>query len=139
MHSSLLRVLVTSHAASASVHETRSNNAVYSIKFASECDVTLELYRINVLKLLLCIITYSTAEFKLHKCVQVHACSGMLKFRIRRVLFMLHAALMCAQMHVHTSGILQYTNMHVTSTPFVCTTCTSRMTRVYIELDSSNR
>ena len=32
MHSSLLRVLVTSHAASASVHETRSNNAVYSTK-----------------------------------------------------------------------------------------------------------
>ena len=51
MHSSLLRVLVTSlrvlvtsHAASASVHETRSSNAVYSTKFASECDVTLELY-----------------------------------------------------------------------------------------------
>ena len=45
MHSSLLRVLVTSHTANASVHETQSSNAVYSTKFASECDVTLELYR----------------------------------------------------------------------------------------------
>ena len=48
MHSSLLQVLVTSHAASASVHKTRSSNAVYSTKFASECDVTLELYRMPI-------------------------------------------------------------------------------------------
>ena len=56
MHSSLLRVLVTSlrvlvtsHAASASVHETRSSNAVYSTKFASECDVTSVLYCIYII------------------------------------------------------------------------------------------
>ena len=30
--------------ASTLVHETRSSNAVYSTKFASECDVTFELY-----------------------------------------------------------------------------------------------